>query len=140
MVRNTAVSGNDGRGRFARPPWTKKSSEWRRIDARIADGHLAHHVNQAVELLDLTPLFDSYLGVGKEAIRPDLLLKLVLYEVQPKTSQPVTVGAGYQRERATALARVWSRTVTHRTVPISRSSWTVPRHVESTSSSRGNGT
>lgn len=51
MVRNTAVSGNDGRGRFARPPWTKKSSEWRRIDARIADGHLAHHVNQAVELL-----------------------------------------------------------------------------------------
>ena len=79
MVRNTAVSGNDGRGRFARPPWTKKSSEWRRIDARIADGHLAQHVNQAVELLDLTPLFDSYLGVGKEAIRPDLLLKLVLY-------------------------------------------------------------
>ena len=55
MVRNTAVSGNDGRGRFARPPWTKKSSEWRRIDARIADGHLAHHVNQAVGLLDLTP-------------------------------------------------------------------------------------
>ena len=88
MVRNTAVSGNDGRGRFARPPWTKKSSEWRRIDARIADGHLAHHVNQAVGLLDLTPLFDSYLGVGKEAIRPDLLLKLVLYEVHRKRPSP----------------------------------------------------
>jgi transposase len=49
---------------------------------------LAHHVNQAVKLLDLTPLFDSYLGVGKEAIRPDLLLKLVLYEVHRKRPSP----------------------------------------------------
>jgi transposase len=49
---------------------------------------LAYHINQAVELLDLTPLFDSYLGVGKEAIRPDLLLKLVLYEVHRKRPSP----------------------------------------------------
>ena len=88
MLRNTAVLGNDGRGRFARPPWTKNSSEWRRIDARLADGHLARQVNQAVELLDLTPLFDSYRGVGKEAFRPDLLLKLVLYEIQSKCPSP----------------------------------------------------
>ena len=88
MVRNVAVSGTEGRGHFARPPWTKNSSEWRRIDARLGDGHLARHVNQAVELLDLTPLFDSYLGVGKEAVRPDLLLKLVLYEVQRKRPSP----------------------------------------------------
>ena len=90
MLRNTAVFGNEGGGggHFARPPWTKTSSEWRRIDARLADGHLARHVNQAVELLDLAPLFDSYLGVGKEALRPDLLLKLVLYEIQSKRPSP----------------------------------------------------
>jgi transposase len=88
MVRNSAILGNDGRGRFARPPWTKRSSEWGRIDARLADDHLARHVNQAVELLDLTPRLDSYLGVGREALRPDLLLKLVLYEIQSKRPSP----------------------------------------------------
>ena len=88
MVCSAAVSGNDARQHFARPPWTKTSEQWRRIDARLPDDHLAHGVNQAVELLDLTPLFDSYLGVGKEAVRPDLLLKLVLYEIQSKRPSP----------------------------------------------------
>jgi transposase len=88
MLRNTAVSGTDVNGRFARPPWTKSSGPWRRIDAQLPEDHLARQIDQAVELLDLTPLFASYLGVGKEAVRPDLLLKVVLYEKQSKRPSP----------------------------------------------------
>lgn len=88
MVRNTAVCGNDVGGRFACPPWTKNSTRWRQIDAELSEDHLARQIDQAVELLDLTPLFASYLGVGKQAVRPDLLLKLVLYEKQSKRPSP----------------------------------------------------
>jgi transposase len=88
MVGNTAVSGNDVGGRFACPPWTRNSAPWRQIDAQLPEDHLARQIAQAVELLDLTPLFASYLGVGKEAVRPDLLLKLVLYEKQSKHPSP----------------------------------------------------
>ena len=88
MVRNTAVSGNDAGGRFACPPWTMNSAPWCQIDARLPDDHLARQIDQAVDLLDLRPLFASYLGVGKEAVRPDLLLKLVLYEKQSKRPSP----------------------------------------------------
>lgn len=88
MVCNATVSGNNFRARFARPPWTMKSTPWRRIDAQLPEDHLARQIDQAVEWLDLTLLFASYLGVGKEAIRPDLLLKLVLYEKQSKRPSP----------------------------------------------------
>ena len=33
-------------------------------------------------------LFDSYLGVGKKVLPPDLLLKAVLYEIQSKRPSP----------------------------------------------------
>jgi transposase len=39
-------------------------------------------------MLDLGPLFDLYLGAGKKALRPDLLLKLVLYEMQNNRPSP----------------------------------------------------
>jgi transposase len=45
-------------------------------------------VARAVEGLDLESLFASYLGVGKKALRPDLLLKLVLYELQTNRPSP----------------------------------------------------
>ena len=57
MARNTAVSGTYVSGRFARPPWTMNSGPWRQIDARLPEDHLARQIDQAVELLDLTPLF-----------------------------------------------------------------------------------
>ena len=88
MVGNTAVFGNNLGGRFACPAWTKNSASWRQIDAELSEDHVARQIDQAVELLDLTPLFASYLGVGKEAVRPDLLLKLVLYEKQYKRPSP----------------------------------------------------
>ena len=74
--------------RFAPPPWTKESEEWRALDQHLDADHLARRVDEAVALLDLRPLFDSYLGVGKNALRPDLLLKLVIYEMQSNRPSP----------------------------------------------------
>jgi transposase len=50
-------------------------------DALDAD-HRARAIDEAVDQLDLTDLFASYGGVGSQAHRPDLMLKIVLYEIQ----------------------------------------------------------
>jgi transposase len=76
------------REHFAAPPWTKESEEWLTLDQRLPADHLARRVDRAIEMLDLSPLFDSYLGVGKKALRPDLLLRVVLYEIQSKRPSP----------------------------------------------------
>ncbi len=74
--------------RFAAPPWTRGSEEWQIIDGHLPANHLARLVDRAVDRLDLDPLWDSYLGVGKNALRPDLWLKVVLYEMQSKRPSP----------------------------------------------------
>jgi transposase len=74
--------------RFSPAPWTIESEEWLALDQRLGEGHLARRVNEAVEMLDLQPLLDSYLGVGKKALRPDLLLKMVIYEIQNNRPSP----------------------------------------------------
>src|SRR5688572_15894199 len=73
---------------FAPTPWTKESGEWQALDQTLPWEHAARHVDRAMEMLDLEPLFDSYLGVGKQALRPDLLLKMVLYEMQNNRPSP----------------------------------------------------
>ena len=85
------VKGVTGEGKlegFALTPWTKESAEWRAIDQRLPADHLARRVARAVEMLDLTPLVASYLGVGKKPLRPDLLLMLVLYELHSNRPSP----------------------------------------------------
>lgn len=74
--------------RFAPTPWTEESQEWQALDERLPADHLARRIDRAVEMLDLDSLFDSYLGVGKKALRPDLLLKMVLYEMQSNRPSP----------------------------------------------------
>jgi transposase len=86
MVKGVACGGK--LERFAPTPWTKESEEWLALDRRLNADHLARRVDEAVALLDLRPLFDSYLGVGKNALRPDLLLKLVIYEMQSNRPSP----------------------------------------------------
>jgi transposase len=58
------------------------------LDQHLPLDHLARLVDRGVDHLDLKPLWDSYLGVGKPALRPDLLLKAVLYEMQSKRPSP----------------------------------------------------
>lgn len=73
---------------FAETPWTQESREWQTLDERLPLDHPARHIAAAVERLDLGPLYESYLGVGKLALRPDLLLKMVLYEKHVKRPSP----------------------------------------------------
>jgi transposase len=86
MVKGVTAGGKlEG---FAPTPWTTESAEWQAVDQRLPADHLARRVVRAVEMLDLTPLVDSYLGVGKKALRPDLLLMLVLYELHSNRPSP----------------------------------------------------
>ena len=76
------------RDRFAPTPWSEESPEWRALEERLPPEHPARRIRNAVQLLDLTPLFESYLGAGKQALRPDLLLQLVLYELHSNRPSP----------------------------------------------------
>jgi transposase len=59
------------------------------IDGSLGEDHLARQIARLVDdELDLEPLFSSYAGRGSLAHRPDLLLKLVLYEHQNGRPQP----------------------------------------------------
>src|SRR5205823_3326405 len=58
------------------------------IEDSLAADHRARAIAEAVDQLDLTALFDSYLGVGSKAHRPDLMLKIVLYEIQTGRHSP----------------------------------------------------
>ena len=86
MVKGIVPEGKlDG---FAPTPWSEESEPWQTIDARLPADHLARRIARAVETLNLENLLVSYLGVGKKALRPDLLLKLVLYEMQSNRPSP----------------------------------------------------
>jgi transposase len=86
MVEGITSQGK--RDRFATPPWTNESEQWLALDRRLPVDHLARRIARAVERLNLDPLFASYLGVGKKALPPDLLLKAVLYETRNKRPSP----------------------------------------------------
>ena len=86
MVKGIAVAGK--RDRFAAPPLTTESEEWQTLDQRLPTDHLVRRIARAVEMLDLGPLLDSYLGVGEKALRPDLLLTMVIYEMHSKRPSP----------------------------------------------------
>lgn len=86
MVKGIAVASK--RDRFAAPPWTTESEAWQALDQHLPIDHLVRRIAYAVDMLDLSPLWDSYLGVGKKALPPDLLLKAVLYEMHSKRPSP----------------------------------------------------
>ena len=103
--RLAAVSGSSSAGRawqFAEPPWTCQSPEWLRIDCGLGGDDLARKIARLVDdELDLEPLFSSYAGRGSLPHRPDLLLKMVLYEHQNGRPQPAQWL--YDLERNTAV-------------------------------------
>ena len=75
--------------RFAQPPWTCQSPDWLRIDHKLGEDDLARKIARLVdEQLDLDPLVSSYAGRGSLPHRPDLLLKMVLYEHHKGRPQP----------------------------------------------------
>jgi hypothetical protein len=76
------------RHRFASPPWHRLSPQWLSIDLALRPDHLARFIDRAVSLLDLQPLYDSYHGVGSLPNPPDLLLKIVLFEMHDGELRP----------------------------------------------------
>jgi transposase len=66
----------------ADPPWDENHPQWQSIDDRLPPDHLARQIDEAVDRLDLSPLWESYQGRGSPPLRPDLMLKIALYEMQ----------------------------------------------------------
>ena len=86
MVEGVAPGGKPAC--FASPAWSAQSEAWLALDRLLPKEHLARRVAEAVEMLDLSSLFQTYLGVGKKALRPDLLFKLIIYEMHSNHPTP----------------------------------------------------
>jgi transposase len=82
MIAIRERHGKDADRRFAEPPWDEQAPRWQEIDQSLPADHLARQIHEVVEELDLAGLFATYSGRGSKALWPDLLLRLVLYEMQ----------------------------------------------------------
>jgi transposase len=92
-TRPDVVSGSRASDRarpaFAEPPWNCQSPEWLAIDHSLDEDHLVRKIARLVDgELDLGLIFSSYAGRGSLPHRPDLLLKMVLYEHQIGRPRP----------------------------------------------------
>lgn len=100
MVQSPSEDRNPSLSGWAEPPWTCQSPEWLAIDADLSPAHLARDMAQLVELLDLLPLYETYSGRGSLPHRPDLLLKVVLYDLQRGRHRPVQWAADFLDSRS----------------------------------------
>ena len=82
MIAIRGRHGKDADHRFAELPWDEHTPRRQEIDQCLPADHLARQVNEVVEELDLAGLFATYSGRGSKALWPDLLLRLVVYEIQ----------------------------------------------------------
>jgi hypothetical protein len=82
MVGRRKRLGKAARVHFAEPPWDEEHPRWQELDEELAADHVARQVVAAMEVLDLTPLYDSYTGRGSPPTRPDLMLRIVLIEIR----------------------------------------------------------
>jgi hypothetical protein len=80
--------GKETWNKFAPPPWERTSADWLKIDEQLEADHLARLIDRGVERLDLTALLESYAGRGSKACRPDLMLKIALFEIQRGRAGP----------------------------------------------------
>jgi len=80
--------GKGSKVRFTDPPWDAEHPKWRELDLELEEDHIARQVVAAMEMLDLTPLFESYSGRGSPAIRPDLMLRIALIEMRLGRNRP----------------------------------------------------
>ena len=88
MVHVHNATCNRRTGQWIETPWTESMPEWTTIENDLPDDHLARWIDRLVEALDLTQLYETYGGRGSAAYRPDLMLKVVLYEIQLGRAKP----------------------------------------------------
>jgi hypothetical protein len=84
-------------------PLPDSHPDWPPLDRQLPPRHLARRVRALVEQIDLTPLLDSFAGVGSPAHPPDLLLQFVLFEIQRKHLSP----ALWARDARESLPARW---------------------------------
>lgn len=116
MVKGFTLASKEPR--FARPP--SRGGFGRMAGpgvnpCRLITWH-ARPIERSIEMFDLEPLFDSYLGVGKKALRPDLLFgSSAVRDAKQSTlaprSGPGTFGSmspcGGCSSACSRLGRVW---------------------------------
>jgi transposase len=86
---------------FAEPPWNCQSPEWLAIDGKLDQDHLVRKIARLVDQeLDLDSVFSSYAGRGSLPHRPDLLLKMMLYEHQMGRPRPTQWLADLEENKA----------------------------------------
>jgi Transposase DDE domain len=73
---------------FAEPPWNEDHLDWVRLENELPAEHAVRQLVDVMQVLDLTPLFDSYSAGGTPPIRPDLMLRIVLIEMQQGRFRP----------------------------------------------------
>lgn len=73
---------------FVPPPWQEGASAWQVLADELPAEHLARQIAQAVDRLNLTELFASFHGQGSLPYRPDLLLRVVLFEIRQGNRSP----------------------------------------------------
>jgi transposase len=89
MINGSRRHDKDVDQRFAELPWDEQTTRWQEIDQSLPAEHLVRQIDEAVEELKLTELYATYSGRGSKALRPDMLLRLVLYERQRGRQSPV---------------------------------------------------
>ena len=88
MVVGQEGQGKAARRRWIKPPWTQDSPQWQDIDRDLPIDHLARQIDNLVNMLDLSELYATYQNVGSRAYRPELMMKLVLYELRSGKKSP----------------------------------------------------
>lgn len=88
MVGSPRRQGKASQVRFAAPLWDEDHPRWRQLDEELAHDHIAREIVAAMEFLDLSPLYASYSASGSPAVRPDLMLRMVLIEIHSGHHRP----------------------------------------------------
>jgi len=74
---------------FAPPPWKEAHPQRQTIEQRLPSDHLARRIDAQVNQLNLQGLIGTYTGHGTPPLRPDLMLKIALYEMACGKPSPV---------------------------------------------------
>jgi transposase len=88
MLQLMLFPDNLPRPRWANPPWTPSSPPWLELDRELPPDDRARLIDRLVAELDLTPLRQAYAGTGSAAHPPELLLRLVLFEIDRGRLRP----------------------------------------------------
>ena len=88
MLQLMLFADNLPRPRWVNPPWTPGSAPWLDLDRELPAGDRARLIDRLAAELDLTALRQAYAGTGSPAHPPELLLRLVLFEIDRGRLRP----------------------------------------------------